>query len=173
MRLLAVLCGVMLLSACAEAPEAPAPTTRPPVPRTVDVSAYASEDAVCEIVPPAALDAVDVKVSSDSAVIPENPTCAFKGRGMASVQLFTRTDRLARAYAMNRPGGDFLPHFVRALTIGGQPAARVRPSESQIEHNCLTVVALSDTASLEVSMVGPDACARADQLAEAIVSGVS
>jgi hypothetical protein len=175
MRMLAALIGVVFLSACAGGPppEAPvAPTTRPAVPRALDVSAHASADTVCEIVPESTLAVVDLKVFTSSALFAENPICNLRGRGMATAQLFTQNDRLARAYAMDRPGGEFLPHFIGALTIGGQPAARVRPSEAQIEHNCMTVVALSETASLEVSVLGPEACARADRLGEAIVVGL-
>ncbi|MGW5052976.1 DUF3558 family protein [Actinokineospora sp. NPDC004072] len=144
----------------------PAPDVRPPIERALDVSAYSSVDTVCGLVPAGVLEALGLRVSSSGAVVPENPTCSLEGRGEAQVQVFSRTDRLAYAYGLDRGA---LPRFVEPLVIGGQPAARVQVTETAIENWCVVVVGLSDSAGVEVTSMRSEACGTADRLAEAVV----
>jgi hypothetical protein len=163
---------VLLLTGCAEPPSEPPtphPTSRPPIDRPLDVSAYATTDTVCEIVPPTALEELGLSVFSACAAIEDNPACRLRGAGMVNVQVFGSTDRLARAYTLDRPGGEHLPYFVRAFSIGGQPAAHVQTKETDLDQWCVTVVAMTDASSVEVENHGVDACATADRLAAAIV----
>ncbi len=162
---------VVLLAGCAE-PPAPQPTSRPPVDRPLNISPYATTDTVCDIVPDAALKELRLSVFSAGAAISENPSCRLRGDGAVNVQVFGGTDRLARAYGLDRVGGR-LPYFVGALSVGGQPAAHVQTTETDVDQWCLTVVAMTDTSSMEVESTGANACARADEVAGAIVAGLA
>lgn len=161
---------VVMIASCGAPSDPAAPTSaRPPVERGLDASAYASAEEVCGLVPAHVLERLDVEISGSGATMPENPSCGLQGRDRMRVQLFSETDRLARAYAMNRPGSGSYPHFIEAVAIGGQPAAHVRQHEVDTSTWCLVVVALSDESSLEVESTTRNACERADILAEAVV----
>ncbi len=160
---------LVVLSGCAAPTTPPPTTTRPSVDRALDVSRYSTSDTVCDIIPPGLDVELKFSVSGSGGVLPENPTCHTSG-AIGRVQLFTTTDRLARAYAMDRTAQ--YPRFVEGLTIAGQPAAHVQADESDIGRQCLTVVALSETSSLEVQGLYNDACVKADRLAGAIVAGL-
>jgi hypothetical protein len=163
---------VLLLTACAEPPSgppAPHPTSRPPIDHPLDVSAYATTDTVCDIVPATALEELGVSVFSAGAAIEENPACRLRGAGMVNVQVFGGTDRLARAYTLDRQGGEHLPYFVEAFSVGGQPAAHVQTKKTDLDQWCVTVVAMTEASSVEVENQGESACGTADRLAAAIV----
>ncbi len=173
--------GVLALTAagCADAAGSARPgaaeesRSRPKIERPLDATPYAPLEKFCSIIPANVRQELNLRVHGNGAVFAENPQCHFQFDRVdfpVSVKLYANRDLLSEAYLKPRPDEGLPPNFVRPLTISGQPAAQMRTSTSSDDNDCKVILALSDTAGVDIDVsLTPRACPVATRLAEGIV----
>ncbi|MGQ0840283.1 DUF3558 family protein [Actinokineospora sp.] len=189
---LGVLLTVLTITAaCTPAPPtepAPRPTTRPtrpPITRPLNASAFLPEDVICSILPRVTAEQFGLDNGSDFSFVPESPECSYQPAGSKPSALITpltihfrsTRDVLAEAYEKPTPEQGPPPNFVQALTIAGQPAAKINPDkgERRLDKSCEVHVGLSDTSGIVIEALsdGNQACNIAIAVADGIIRSLA
>jgi hypothetical protein len=148
--------------------DAPLPSSRPPIPRSLDATTY--RDKPCELFSDDQARMLGILESGATFQKPESADCqrfsSPPGENDLVVSYYFASDLLARIYRgdTNWP----TKQWTEPLNIAGQPAVKTTLPATD---NCRLAIGLTDNQGVEIQVryKRADACPRALQVAETIV----